>query len=84
MIKQEFPAPVIINGRLFFEWLAVENHKRALLGLLELPRDPNAPVRLIPAKVVASEFGFGRRTLGRRTLGRRIAKPKHNVSGEAA
>lgn len=61
-----FPSPVRINNRLFFDRLAVENYKRRLLNLAELSRDACAHVELIPAKTVAAEFGFGRRTLGRR------------------
>jgi hypothetical protein len=66
----DFPTPVKINGRLFFEDLSVENYKRSILGLPPLGRDDTARTTLIPAKKVAAEFGFGRRTLGRRIKGR--------------
>ena len=66
----DFPIPVKINGRLFFEELAIENYKRGILGLPPLARDGAARINLVTAKNVAAEFGFGRRTLGRRVKGR--------------
>ena len=75
----QFPEPVRLNGRLYFHRAALENHKRALLGLDPLPADANAKIELVPAPDAAAEFGFGRRTLGRR-----IAKRDNTATVEAA
>jgi hypothetical protein len=60
----EFPAPLRLNGRLFFDRHAIENFKRAAFGLP--PEERTSEIKLIPAGQVAKEFGFARRTLGRR------------------
>src|SRR4051794_40236066 len=75
----EFPEPIRRNGRLFFIDRQIENYKRALAGLPLLPDDPNAPIKFRAAGDVASDFGFGRRTLGRR-----IAKRNETATGAAA
>jgi hypothetical protein len=62
----KFPALIRQNGRLYGERGAFENYKRLLAGLPPLNLDANRPVELIPAKQIAAEMGFGRRTLGRR------------------
>jgi hypothetical protein len=62
----QFPALIRQNGRLYGERGALENYKRVLAGMPPLNLDPNRPVELVPAKQIAAELGFGRRTLGRR------------------
>ena len=62
--KLIFPKPIRQNGRVFFWRSRIEAHKRALSGLP--PQDPPSIDVLVPAKQVALEFGFGRRTLARR------------------
>ena len=71
MSTAEFPTPVRINGRLYFHRQALENYKRALLGLSPLADGPHAKVEIVPAAEAAAEFGVGRRTLGRRIANRR-------------
>ena len=68
--KVEFPAPFRHGGRLVWDRLAIENHKRALMGLPLIERDPQAPIVLVTAKQLATELPYGRRTLGRRVAGR--------------
>jgi hypothetical protein len=75
----EFPTPIIQNRRLYFVDRDIENHKRALAGLPQLPDNPDAPIKLRPASEVAADFG-----VGRRTLGRRISKALSGKSGQAA
>lgn len=65
-IKPQFPELTRSNGRLYGERGAFENYKRALAGLPPLELDPNRKIELVPAKQIAKELGFGRRTLGRR------------------
>jgi hypothetical protein len=71
----KFPALIRQNGRLYGERGALENYKRLLAELPPLNLDPNRPVELIPAKQIAAEMGFGRRTLGRRIQGREQGSP---------
>ena len=66
MPNPKMPAPTQINGRLYFERHAWENHKRLILGLPPLDRDPKAPIVLVPAGQAAKELGRSRRTLDRR------------------
>jgi hypothetical protein len=66
----EFPAPFRLNGRLVWDRHEVENHKRRLLGLTPLERDPNAPIVFVSAKQLVDELPFGRRTLGKLVEGR--------------
>jgi hypothetical protein len=66
----EFPAPYRLNGRLVWDRFQVENHKRELIGLAPLERDPNTPIIFVNAKQIAAELPYGRRTLGRRVKGR--------------
>lgn len=72
MNEAEFPAPIRLNGRIFFDDHELENYKRRLLGLPELPRDPSAKIKLRPAAAVAAELGICRRTVGRRIAGRAV------------
>ena len=44
----EFPSPTRIGGRLMFDRHDVENHKRQLMGLTPVDRDPAAPIVLGP------------------------------------
>ena len=71
--EPEFSPAITMNGRLYFDRHLLENYKRALLGLSPLPRDEQAPIKLVPSAQVTEEFGFGRRTLGRRIAGSRAA-----------
>ncbi len=71
-VEPEFPKPIRLRGRLFFDRHPVENYKRALLGLPPLERDPNKPIELLSAKQLKDEIGVNRRTLGRRVAGRVI------------
>jgi hypothetical protein len=52
-----------------WERFAIENYKRALIGLPPLKRDSEEPIKLVTAKQLADELPFGRRTLGRRVKG---------------
>ena len=64
-MSQKFPIPVKQNGRLYFWRSQLETHKRQLAGLPPLDSLGMVDVLVLAAQV-ASEFGFGRRTLGRR------------------
>ena len=66
MSEIAFPPAVRQNGRLYFIRDEIENHKLALAGLP--PKPPSGVIELVPARQVAREFGFHRRTLGRRIL----------------
>ena len=79
-----FPQPIRQNGRLYFRRDEIENHKLALAGLP--PRPASEIIELVPAKVVAQEFGFHRRTLGRRVIETRrdIEKMLANCADTAA
>jgi hypothetical protein len=66
----DFPAPIRHAGRLVWDRHAIENYKRAMLGLPPLERDSEATIKLVTAKQLAEELPFGRRTLGRRVKGR--------------
>ncbi len=46
MNEAEFPAPIRLNGRIFFDDHELENYKRRLLGLPELPRYLSAKIKL--------------------------------------
>jgi hypothetical protein len=71
MSKQpDFPPPVRVGGRLFFDRHEIENHKRALMGLSPLGRDESTPIQFATAEQVTSELQIDRRTLGRRVRGR--------------
>ncbi len=80
--EANFPTPTRIRGRLFFERVAIENYKRALLGLPLLERDPREPIELVSAIQVAEEFGRHRRTIGRRILD--AQRPAASEGAEAA
>jgi hypothetical protein len=62
-----FPAPYRLNGRLVWDRHEVENHKRSLMGLDPVERDPNATIVFVSAAQLTSELPYGRRTLGRRS-----------------
>ena len=79
MPKLQLPEPTRINGRLFFERHQLENAKRLVLGLPVLPRDPTAPIELVPALQVAQEFGRSRRTIARQVI-----ESQRRASTEAA
>ncbi len=70
--EPSFPTPRRIKGRLYFLRSEVEAYKaKALAHALgsEPVAPPPPPVdSLVPAKVIAEELGFGRRTLGRRLI----------------
>jgi hypothetical protein len=66
----EFPAPFRLNGRLFWDRHEVENHKRSLMGLDPVERDPATPITFVTARQLGVELPYGRRTLGRRVKGR--------------
>ena len=66
----DFSAPLRLNGRLTWDRHEIENHKRRLLGLPPLERDPNAPIVLVSAKQLVAELPFGRRSLGKLVEGR--------------
>ncbi len=68
--SSDFPAPIRLNGRLVWDRFEIENHKRRLLGLPPLERDPQAPIVFVAAKQLVTELPFGRRTLGHLVRGR--------------
>lgn len=73
MTNPDFPAPMRINGRLFWRRSQIEKYKREIIASAT-----GAPVEesttlieeFVPADVIAREFGFTRRTLGRRIVSR--------------
>jgi hypothetical protein len=69
----EFPPPYRQNGRLAWDRFDIENHKRALMGLDPIERDPNKPITFVTARQLEAELPYGRRTLGRRIRGRELA-----------
>ena len=68
--QTEFPFPVLFGGRLRFDRHEIENHKRALMGLAPIERDPDAPIKFATAQQISAELQINRRTLGRRVKGR--------------
>jgi hypothetical protein len=66
----QFPAPVRMGGRLKFDRHDVENHKRALMRLAPIERDPSKSILFATANQVCDELQIDRRTLGRRVRGR--------------
>ncbi len=68
--EPEFPRPIRLRGRLFFDRFDVETYKRALIGLPALERNPKDTIEFVPAKRLKDEIGVNRRTLGRRVAGR--------------
>jgi hypothetical protein len=70
-----FPPPFRFNGRLVWDRHEVENHKRALMGIDPIERDPNAPIVFVSAAQLTRELPYGRRTLGRRVQGREQGAP---------
>jgi hypothetical protein len=67
--NQDFPTPTRIGGRLFFDRHEVENHKRKLMRLTPIERDPSAPIVFVTAQQISDELQIDRRTLGRRIRG---------------
>jgi hypothetical protein len=65
----DFPSPFRLNGRLMWDRHAVENYKRALMGLEPVERDPQAPITFVTARQLTAELPYGRRSLGRRIKG---------------
>jgi hypothetical protein len=74
--QADFPIPIRMGGRLFFDRHDVESHKRKLMRLAPIDRDPVAPIVFVTAQQISDELQIDRRTLGRRIKGR--------VRGEAA
>jgi hypothetical protein len=74
--QADFPIPTRMGGRLFFDRHEVENHKRRLMRLAPVERDPAAPIAFVTARQISDELQIDRRTLGRRVRGR--------IRGEAA
>jgi hypothetical protein len=74
--QAHFPTPVRMGGRLFFDRHEVENHKRQLMRLASVERDPSTPIVFVTAQQISEELQIDRRTLGRRVKGR--------IRGEAA
>lgn len=70
--KIPFPTAREINGRLYFVERELESYKCALAGLPLPPTD--GPVKFVPAKVAAAQFGISRRTIGRRIVERAAAE----------
>jgi hypothetical protein len=68
--QANFPIPTRMGGRLFFDRHEVENHKRKLMRLAQLERDPSAPIAFVTAQQISDELQINRRTLGRRVRGR--------------
>ena len=68
--NQEFPQPTRIGGRLMFDRYDVEQHKRRLMGLTPIDRDPTAPIVFVTTRQISNELQINRRTLGRRIRGR--------------
>ena len=81
--NQDFPGPTSINGRLFFDRHAVENHKRKLMGLRPADRDPAAPITFVTAQQLSEELQIDRRTLGRRIRGRVRGEANNQPAGVA-
>ena len=75
-LAPEFPTPIRMGGRLFFDRHEVENHKRKLMRLTPLERDTSVPIAFVTAQQISDELQIDRRTLGRRVRGR--------IRGEAA
>jgi hypothetical protein len=63
-----FPLPIKINERWYWLRSGLEAYKCAMIGLPPPPRSDTDIAVLVTAKVVAQEFGVGRRTLGRRIV----------------
>ena len=68
--QADFPTPVRVGGRLFFERHEVENHKRKLMRLAPVERDSSKSISFATANQVCDELQIDRRTLGRRVRGR--------------
>ena len=68
--SSEFPRPTRVGNRLMFDRHDVENHKRRLMGLMPVNRDPSAPIVFVTAQQLAGELQVNRRSLGRRVKGR--------------
>ena len=69
MSDTNFPTPVRMGGRLFFDRHEVENHKRKLMRLTPVERDPATLIVFVGAPQLADELQIDRRTLGRRIRG---------------
>src|SRR4051794_28238547 len=63
-----FPLPIKINKRWYWPRAGLEAYKCAMIGLQAPSRSDADIAILVPAKIVAQEFGIGRRTLGRRIV----------------
>ena len=76
--EPEFPLPIRMNGRLFWQRSKLEVYKQKLIsnaiGSEPAPADKTglAVESFVPSEQVMKEFGFGRRTLGRRIAGRSV------------
>jgi hypothetical protein len=68
--QADFPVPTRVGGRLFFDRHEVENHKRSLMRLAPIERDPSTPIVFVTAQQISDELQIDRRTLGRRVRGR--------------
>jgi hypothetical protein len=77
------PTPVTQNGRLYFWRSQIETHKRELAGLPPVDNRDAIDV-LVPAARVATEFGWGRRTLGRRVVDSQNATAVGGAADEQA
>ena len=51
-----FPKPVTIRGIYFFQRHDVENFKRLLMGLQEIPADLDSPIELVKLSTFAEEI----------------------------
>ncbi|WP_018408516.1 hypothetical protein [Methylocystis rosea] len=84
----EFPKPIEFNGRKVFARSQVEYYKREIIAASvggTLPAyEPPEVEEFVPARVVAQEIGFGRRTLGRRMAEITKSAAKVDSDGEAA
>jgi hypothetical protein len=76
--EPEFPIPIRMNGRLFWQRSKLEAYKHQLIsnaiGSESAPADKTglAVESFVSSEQVMKEFGFGRRTLGRRIAGHSI------------
>jgi hypothetical protein len=62
--SSDFPAPIRLNGRLVWDRFEIENHKRRLLGLPPLERDPQG--RLCSSRRSNSSLSY--RSAGARSV----------------
>ena len=53
-----------------FDRHELEQHKRKLMGLTPVDRDPAAPIVFVTTGQISAELQINRRTLGRRVKGR--------------